>query len=153
MEKIVEVTEICPHCEAENTMVWDVKRDGYEAFCSHCGKKMMLCDECLHADDNKGCDWRNGTCFRCDNNTCNVMELFEDEAQLLLAEDCFDIAMNRVKAQFGETPPACYHNKLWDYIVRLVAIDLKPCCEKDVKNTIKNIQFFAFEEMCENCNC
>lgn len=43
-----EVTEVCPNCEAEVTMVWDVKQDGYQAFCPYCGKQLMLCDACRH---------------------------------------------------------------------------------------------------------
>ena len=38
------VTEYCSECETENTMVWDVKTEGYKAYCPHCGKVMMLCD-------------------------------------------------------------------------------------------------------------
>lgn len=62
-----EIVEVCPHCEAENTRMWDAEKSGYEIRCSNCHKKMMLCDECLHAEDNLGgkCDWsqKNG-CFR-----------------------------------------------------------------------------------------
>ena len=52
-----EVVEVCPECGAENIMTWDVEKEGYVAYCPHCGSKMMLCDECLHADDAKVCDW------------------------------------------------------------------------------------------------
>ena len=54
-----EITEVCPHCEAENTILWNVENEGYVAYCPRCGKKMMLCDECFHAEDNKEqkCDW------------------------------------------------------------------------------------------------
>lgn len=52
-----EVVEVCPECGAENIITWDVEKDGYVAYCPHCGSKMMLCDECLHADDAKVCDW------------------------------------------------------------------------------------------------
>lgn len=67
---IREITEVCPHCDAENQFMWDVKRNGYIAKCTTCGKEMFLCDECTHADDNKcrKCDWHkeNGksVCFR-----------------------------------------------------------------------------------------
>ena len=59
-----EVCEVCPECGAENIMRWDVKKEGYVAYCSHCGSKMMLCDECLHSDNAPTCDWnsRNGCC-------------------------------------------------------------------------------------------
>jgi DNA-directed RNA polymerase subunit RPC12/RpoP len=52
-----EVVEVCPECGEENIITWDVEKDGYVAYCPHCGSKMMLCDECLHADDAKVCDW------------------------------------------------------------------------------------------------
>lgn len=48
-----EVVEVCPHCDSEVVMMWDIESDGYMAFCPYCGKRLMLCDECLHADDNE----------------------------------------------------------------------------------------------------
>lgn len=59
-----EVVEVCPECGAENIIRWDVEKDGYVAYCPHCGSKMMLCDECLHSDNAPICDWnpRNGCC-------------------------------------------------------------------------------------------
>ena len=71
------VTEVCPHCESEITMVWDIKTMGYLAHCPVCGERMMLCDECIHAEDGLNahcshCDWNeyedengNPACFRC----------------------------------------------------------------------------------------
>jgi len=56
------VTEWCPHCENENTMEWDPEKEGYVAFCAHCGKKMLLCDECTHADDNPTHDCNHKLC-------------------------------------------------------------------------------------------
>lgn len=65
MEKY-EVTEVCPHCERENTLTWDPEEDGYTVYCPKCGNKMMLCDACRHAEDNpKGyCDWKESGCWR-----------------------------------------------------------------------------------------
>lgn len=62
-----EVCEVCPECGAENIMRWDIKKDGYVAYCPHCGSKMMLCDECFHSDDAPICNWspRNGCCREC----------------------------------------------------------------------------------------
>lgn len=59
-----EVVEVCPECGAENIMTWDVEKEGYVAYCPHCGSKMMLCDECIHSDDAPICDWSpcNGCC-------------------------------------------------------------------------------------------
>lgn len=66
-----EQTEVCPHCDSEITLTWDVDNDGYRVFCPNCGEELMLCDACLHADDNPGgkCDFKtdfdgNPTCFR-----------------------------------------------------------------------------------------
>ena len=51
--------------------VHNVDNDGYRVFCPSCGEEIMLCDACLHADDNLGgkCDFKtdfdgNPTCFR-----------------------------------------------------------------------------------------
>lgn len=66
-----EAVEVCPHCETENIFAnWNTETNGYVAICSDCGKEMMLCDLCLHADDNPDhkCDWREendmSVCFR-----------------------------------------------------------------------------------------
>lgn len=61
---LTEAVEVCPYCEGENVYPnWDVKTQGYIAKCQHCGEEIMLCDECLHADDNPGkfCDWHEAT--------------------------------------------------------------------------------------------
>ncbi len=71
----MEAVEMCPYCEAENVYRnWDVEKQGYIATCHYCGKKIFLCDECKHADDNPTgrCDWHGeerdgkeyGSCFR-----------------------------------------------------------------------------------------
>lgn len=54
-----EVTETCPHCEAENTMIWNTHMDGFKAFCPHCGEKMMLCSVCPYRME---CDWDKDSC-------------------------------------------------------------------------------------------
>ena len=70
-EGLTEAVEACPYCEAENVYPnWDIKTQGYVAVCKECRRQIMLCDECLHADDNLmgRCDWREtetgGRCFR-----------------------------------------------------------------------------------------
>ena len=55
------VTEWCPHCESEIEMTWNVEDRGYKAFCPVCGKLLMLCDECQHADDALPCDYDRET--------------------------------------------------------------------------------------------
>lgn len=43
------VIEMCPHCGNEIEMAWSINDRGYKAFCSVCGKRLMLCDECMHS--------------------------------------------------------------------------------------------------------
>lgn len=63
-----EVTEVCPNCEKEVTMVWDVETYGYRAYCPFCGKRLMLCDMCQHPNGEEqatgDCDYdsRTDTC-------------------------------------------------------------------------------------------
>lgn len=70
-----ECVEVCPHCDSENILQWNTEIQGFVAKCQHCGKKMMLCDECQHEYDVEkdefvfvdNCDWCNdagGVCFR-----------------------------------------------------------------------------------------
>lgn len=54
-----EVTEVCPHCENEVTLHWDVKGKGYKAYCPICGERLMLCSACH--DDGYGCDYDSET--------------------------------------------------------------------------------------------
>lgn len=61
------VNEVCPNCDAEVELTWDVKRDGYKAYCPHCGAVLMLCDECQHRTGGKrteDCDYdsKTGAC-------------------------------------------------------------------------------------------
>ena len=57
-----EVTEVCPHCGSEITMIWDVAQAGYKAFCPVCGERLMLCDMCLHPEGGGGnCDYDSKT--------------------------------------------------------------------------------------------
>lgn len=64
--KLYEIVEVCPHCDAENVQMWNVDTMGFVTTCSECGKKILLCDECMHRDDNVlcRCDWWDGKCFR-----------------------------------------------------------------------------------------
>lgn len=71
MTEIWGQSEVCPECETENFyLMWDPEEKGYIAQCFKCGKKIFLCDACIHADDNKShrCDWNETEtgrgCFR-----------------------------------------------------------------------------------------
>lgn len=73
---ITEAVECCPYCEFESSYPnYCVEESGYVVKCKNCGREMFLCDECVHADDNKEmkCDWHivgvkngiiTGACFR-----------------------------------------------------------------------------------------
>ncbi len=62
-ERTYIATELCPHCESEIEMRWDTDTRGFQAFCPVCGERLMLCDECRHADDGP-CDYDS------DKDTC-----------------------------------------------------------------------------------
>lgn len=67
------IAEMCPHCETENEITWDIDALGYKTYCPICGDMLMLCDACIRSEDglNEGgnyCDWGKGgsdRCFRC----------------------------------------------------------------------------------------
>lgn len=59
-----KVYKVCPHCEHEIVMVWDIKKLGFEAYCPICGNKLMLCSQCLFQDDADYCDYENHKCHR-----------------------------------------------------------------------------------------
>lgn len=75
------VVECCPECGREIELRWDIKEDGYEIYCPYCGVRMMLCDECMHRDENDEpiecdcscCDYdmENKECFRSRKKGCN----------------------------------------------------------------------------------
>lgn len=54
------VTEVCPHCESQIEMRWNTDTQGFKAFCPVCGERLMLCDECRHADCGP-CDYDSQT--------------------------------------------------------------------------------------------
>ena len=75
MPNQLECVEVCPHCGNENVYEnIDPVAVGYKMVCNGCGAEIMLCDECMHADDNPcgKCNWHEeirggkkvGVCFR-----------------------------------------------------------------------------------------
>ena len=48
-----EVTEMCPSCGKEVTLIWDTEKDGYKAFCPNCGQKLDW-----RTDNGNGMDQR-----------------------------------------------------------------------------------------------
>ena len=63
-DRTYKVIEVCPHCMNEIEMTWDTDQRGFEAFCPVCGKRLMLCDECMHLEDGRDCDYdsKNDCC-------------------------------------------------------------------------------------------
>ena len=53
--------EMCPHCEHEVEIDWNVNELGFETTCPHCGKKLMLCDECQNQPIPPTCNWNART--------------------------------------------------------------------------------------------
>lgn len=95
-----EVTEMCPYCESEITMTWNVESMGYKAFCPVCGKRLMLCDMCQHSGPDGEytgrCDYGSETdsCYRNPRGRKLWMRLGialqltgEDEAALFCGDD------------------------------------------------------------------
>lgn len=54
-----EVTEMCPSCGKEVTLIWDTEKDGYKVYCPHCGEQLVLCSACH--DDGHECDYDRDT--------------------------------------------------------------------------------------------
>ena len=55
-----EAVECCPFCGAENIYPnHSTKEQGYAVKCQNCGEEIMLCDECMHTEDDLSgqCDW------------------------------------------------------------------------------------------------
>lgn len=69
-DRTYRCTEMCPHCQREIELTWNTDTDGYIIYCPSCGRKIFLCDECQHSEDNlyRKCDWHDGICFRGDAN-------------------------------------------------------------------------------------
>lgn len=68
---VFDSVEVCSYCGKETIYAsdkedyWDNLK--YTTKCPECGKLMMMCDACLHAEDNPTmkCDWSPETnCFR-----------------------------------------------------------------------------------------
>lgn len=65
------VVEMCPHCEMEVSLYWDIESDGYQIFCPNCGKAIMLCSMC----DRKPCDWTEEGCKHSDERYAKTNEV------------------------------------------------------------------------------
>lgn len=89
-----EYTEICPHCENEITLLFDVKKEGYKATCPICGGRLMLCDACQHrGPDDKyigDCDYCTAT-DSCRFNPPSAVERMRSSIREALSEKGLEI--------------------------------------------------------------
>lgn len=77
-----EITEMCPSCGHEVTIIWDTERDGYKAYCPVCREQLMLCSACH--DDDFACDYSKDT-DSCQRNPAMKWRLIrETHAKALL---------------------------------------------------------------------
>jgi hypothetical protein len=58
--------EVCPNCDYEIELRWNINDCGFQAVCPVCGNRLMLCDACQHryGDYKDDCDYDsvNDTC-------------------------------------------------------------------------------------------
>ncbi len=95
-------TEACPHCGHENFFIFynPEKERKWKKKCMSCGREIMLCDGCLHSEDNQAqhCDWcetpYGGKCWRgetrkitIDNITINETACDGYSGRRILIED------------------------------------------------------------------
>lgn len=107
-----EAVEMCPECMAEVTVPDWAPSDGYRTTCPDCGESMLLCDECLHAEDNplQYCDWDKDTC-----------ECFRDKqaraGDIQMPEPDGEMVRNRLAKLFSdeieETESEIANEKIW----------------------------------------
>lgn len=63
IEPTTEITEVCPHCDSEVNITWNVATQGFKTKCHICKKDIMICSECLH--NHNYCDWKEKDgCYR-----------------------------------------------------------------------------------------
>jgi len=58
-----EETEWCGNCDHEVTLHWDIRENGFRAYCPYCGKRLMLCDACMHRFGDMHDNWQS--CKNC----------------------------------------------------------------------------------------
>lgn len=115
MAELHEITEVCPHCDREVTMTWDVKEDGYKAFCPYCGGRLMLCDECRHQDgvfcDQCNYDSETGTCKH--NREKGITLVQGVDGKWGEHDPQFDITIRCADEQEADDAWALWHRGLW----------------------------------------
>lgn len=143
------VVEVCAFCGVENEMVWDIDEFGYEAFCPVCGNKMMLCDECMHSEDELNengnhCDYKKSEdgsekCFRCSEGknrytgentvTVKVLEEESEDSYLIISipsgtddkefEKHYDMAVKYAQFEFYIDDNRDEYDELYEEMVEI----------------------------------
>lgn len=54
-------TECCPYCENEEHFIHNPLTQGYSVVCPSCGKKILLCSECLSSEDCPNCNYHRSS--------------------------------------------------------------------------------------------
>ena len=68
-------TEYCPVCDREIVLSnWDIRTDGFLAYCPHCGNRLLLCNACRYRLGDKHCKYGRD-CSNCPDET----GFFEDD--------------------------------------------------------------------------
>lgn len=96
------VVEYCSECDTENEFRWDVETDGYKAYCPHCGKVLMLCDECVHSDDTPAkCNVADsiGECVRAIEEVEKKWEKASKNIKLIIIIPLRDADIKRLKME------------------------------------------------------
>lgn len=96
------VVEYCSECDTENEFRWDVETDGYKAYCPHCGKVLMLCDECVHSDDTPAkCNVADsiGECVRAIEEIEKKWEKASKNIKLIITIPLRDADIKRLKME------------------------------------------------------
>lgn len=112
--EMMYVTEHCPQCDNEATVLWCVEDDGHSLFCPYCGERIMLCRECPVRNGEANCDWdscadshEEPVCFW-DNAFGSKQQSFEHKGYTLVQELCENFHYS-IFAGNGENARFCFH--------------------------------------------
>jgi len=108
------VAEMCAHCEKENVIEWNVKRQGHMVFCLNCGKRLMLCSECMLYDGI--CDYNSDEdiCYRMVEEMWKELE----DIPLDVDKDGREYFENEFSLCGYEFPAGIEKNDIWGWFNR-----------------------------------
>lgn len=56
-----KIDELCPHCDKEISVEWDIEENGYVAICPACNRPLKLCSMCIYVEQ-AGCNCNDNEC-------------------------------------------------------------------------------------------